>query len=116
MLWSFCGIFSCYTRSSAKDADDLLLSRPGRLPNCIFCDVSKEKGFDVVWQVRPPSNGQQSPLLKSSMRLQDDNFIVFNDYRPAASHHLLVIPRKHIGQSNALFVWFQKPKFITLCV
>ena len=53
MLWSFFGIFSCCTRSTAKDADDLLLSRPDRLPNCIFCDVSKEKGFDVVWQVRP---------------------------------------------------------------
>ena len=27
--------------------------------------------------------------------------MVFNDYRPVAQHHLLVIPKRHVGESLA---------------
>lgn len=42
---------------------------------CIFCDVSREKGFNIV--------------------LQDDTFVAFHDRSPAAQVHLLVVPRQH---------------------
>ncbi|ORZ20331.1 scavenger mRNA decapping enzyme C-term binding-domain-containing protein [Absidia repens] len=44
---------------------------------CPFCDVSAENGFAVVQET--------------------EDLIVFKDRSPAASLHLLVIPRKHIG-------------------
>ncbi|KAI0806346.1 HIT-like protein [Irpex lacteus] len=49
---------------------------------CIFCDVSREKGFDVVYE--------------------DEKFVVFRDHRPAAAQHLLVIPRRHIDSVRTL--------------
>lgn len=53
------GLFSSCTRSPVRSTDKPLL--PGedveslgaeRVPGCIFCDVSKEKGFDIIWEVR----------------------------------------------------------------
>lgn len=49
---------------------------------CIFCHVSQDNGFNVVWE--------------------DDTFIAFSDYRPAAEQHLQVIPKSHIGSVKDL--------------
>jgi len=46
------------------------------LGSCKFCDASAENGFNVVYE--------------------DESFLAFQDRRPAAQHHYLVIPRKHI--------------------
>ncbi|KAI9634509.1 HIT-like domain-containing protein [Dioszegia hungarica] len=46
---------------------------------CIFCDVSKEKGFAVVHE--------------------DEELIAFRDRSPRAKVHLLIIPRYHIADS-----------------
>ena len=78
-LASLCGIFESFTRSCSvaqDDKQDLLASAPGSVgvsadttdvvsrggeasgdphvtrQKFIFCDVSKEKGFDIVWEVR----------------------------------------------------------------
>ncbi|KAI0322550.1 HIT-like protein [Amylostereum chailletii] len=44
--------------------------------DCVFCHVTHERGFNIVYE--------------------DDKYIMFKDHKPAAEHHLLVIPRKHI--------------------
>ncbi|KJA25024.1 hypothetical protein HYPSUDRAFT_135279 [Hypholoma sublateritium FD-334 SS-4] len=44
--------------------------------SCKFCHASVENGFNVVYE--------------------DELFLAFQDRRPAAQHHYLVIPRKHI--------------------
>ncbi|KAI5892720.1 HIT-like protein [Schizophyllum commune H4-8] len=44
-------------------------------PDCIFCDVTPEKGFNVV--------------------AQDDKFVAFHDRNPASKVHVLVIPKDH---------------------
>lgn len=33
---------------------------------------------------------------------EEDDFIVFNDYRPAADFHILIIPKKHYGPLQTL--------------
>ncbi|KAL1668188.1 HIT-like domain-containing protein [Schizophyllum commune] len=43
--------------------------------DCIFCDVTPEKGFNVV--------------------AQNDKFIAFHDRNPASKVHVLVIPKDH---------------------
>ncbi|KZT73569.1 hypothetical protein DAEQUDRAFT_661907 [Daedalea quercina L-15889] len=48
---------------------------------CVFCDVSRAKGFNIVWE--------------------DECFTVFADRNPAAAHHLLVIPKIHIGKRGS---------------
>lgn len=47
---------------------------------CSFCDISPEGGFTVV--------------------AEDEALIVIRDRKPAALHHFLVIPKKHIGTFN----------------
>ncbi|KAL1740051.1 HIT-like domain-containing protein [Schizophyllum fasciatum] len=43
--------------------------------DCVFCDVTSEKGFNVV--------------------AQNDKFIAFHDRNPASKVHILVIPKDH---------------------
>ncbi|KAL0945497.1 hypothetical protein HGRIS_000981 [Hohenbuehelia grisea] len=49
---------------------------------CIFCAVSVENGFDIVWE--------------------NQSFVAFRDHRPAALHHIQLIPRTHIESVKAL--------------
>ncbi|EKM58080.1 uncharacterized protein PHACADRAFT_139706 [Phanerochaete carnosa HHB-10118-sp] len=78
--------FSLFTRGLRKNDGSKRLhdeSDTGyRIPGCVFCDISREKGFDVVWE--------------------DETFIVFNDHSPAAKHHLLVIPKRHVESVKTL--------------
>ncbi|KZV93982.1 HIT-like protein [Exidia glandulosa HHB12029] len=52
------------------------------LPPCVFCNVSRERGFDIV--------------------LEDDELVVFRDINPASAHHLQVVPKRHIDNVKSL--------------
>ncbi|KAH9838629.1 HIT-like domain-containing protein [Rhodofomes roseus] len=54
----------------------------GKQSNCIFCGASKANGFNVVWE--------------------DESYTVFTDRDPAAAHHLLVIPKRHVDNIKSL--------------
>ena len=74
---------------------------PSKQRSCIFCHVSPENGFKVVWEVRSNQircGGICSSTLKLLLHWcgQDETFIAFQDHKPAAQHHLLIIPRSHI--------------------
>ncbi|KAG2186198.1 hypothetical protein INT43_002636 [Umbelopsis isabellina] len=45
--------------------------------HCVFCDVTTEKGFNIVYE--------------------DNDLIAFHDRAPGAKSHILIIPRKHVG-------------------
>ncbi|KAI0259091.1 HIT-like protein [Gloeopeniophorella convolvens] len=75
-------ISSCFGVKSFKSDDLPPTQSPPRVKDCVFCDVSRENGFAIVYE--------------------DEEFVVFKDRRPAALHHLLVIPRRHIGSVKAL--------------
>ncbi|KAI0833398.1 HIT-like protein [Trametes gibbosa] len=51
---------------------------------CIFCDVSKENGFNIVWE--------------------NENYTVFTDINPSSQHHLQIIPKTHIESVKSLDV------------
>ncbi|KAL1708238.1 HIT-like domain-containing protein [Schizophyllum commune] len=62
--------------------------------DCIFCDVTPEKGFNVV--------------------AQNDKFIAFHDRNPASKVHVLVIPKDHHRIASASCLsrpsWHYSPK------
>ncbi|KAI0784537.1 HIT-like protein [Abortiporus biennis] len=68
------------TDNTHRHAD--IAENGGKLPNCIFCNISVDNGFDVEWE--------------------NDEFIVFADYRPAAQYHFLVVPKTHIANVKTL--------------
>ncbi|XP_065843266.1 adenosine 5'-monophosphoramidase HINT3-like [Oscarella lobularis] len=39
---------------------------------------------------------------KSELLYDDDNFVAFRDIRPAAEHHYLVVPKRHVGNPKSL--------------
>ncbi|KAI0368631.1 HIT-like protein [Pilatotrama ljubarskyi] len=51
---------------------------------CIFCGVSKENGFNVVWE--------------------NEHYAVFTDINPSCQHHLQIVPKKHIESVKSLGV------------
>jgi histidine triad (HIT) family protein len=55
----------------------------GRPEHCIFCDICDAPAA--------------SRVLYQSQRL-----LAFHDIRPAAKHHLLVVPRQHIPNVSSL--------------
>ncbi|THV07829.1 HIT-like protein [Dendrothele bispora CBS 962.96] len=65
--------------SSIVDSDR---SDPSNKANCIFCRVSPSNGFDIVWQ--------------------DENFLAFRDRKPACSHHIQLVPKRHINNVKEL--------------
>ncbi len=83
--------------TAKQPSDDTTVTGVYRVPGCTFCDVTKEKGFDVVKEVRRIEI--KFRLDAETSDLQDDAFIVFRDHKPAAAQHLLVIPKRHVGQS-----------------
>ncbi|KDQ59151.1 hypothetical protein JAAARDRAFT_127632 [Jaapia argillacea MUCL 33604] len=79
-------LFFCFKRSrphgrlSDETSDDLEAGR--RLRDCVFCNVSSENGFNIVFE--------------------DENFAVFTDHKPSAVHHWQVIPKAHITSVRSL--------------
>ncbi|KZP22627.1 HIT-like protein [Athelia psychrophila] len=79
--WSF----SCWNsrKPIQLELEDGLTASDKLVPeSCAFCNVSKEKGFNVVWE--------------------DDSFVAFEDIRPASMYHLQIVPREHIDSVKAL--------------
>ncbi|KAF7311937.1 Oxalate decarboxylase [Mycena indigotica] len=52
------------------------------MTRCPFCAVSAASGFNVIWE--------------------DAEFVVFKDRKPAAAHHLQLIPKRHIASVRSL--------------
>jgi histidine triad (HIT) family protein len=50
---------------------------------CLFCKISNK-------------------TLPSQIVFEDDQVLAFNDLRPQAPHHILIIPKHHISTINAL--------------
>ncbi|OXC70871.1 hypothetical protein AYX13_00287 [Cryptococcus neoformans] len=77
------------SRQSAAAQYDPLLPASTHLTNdadnqktiasCIFCNVSRDKGFNIVYE--------------------DQELIAFHDRTPRAATHLLIIPRSHVASS-----------------
>lgn len=53
-------------------------------PSCLFCKIGRGEDTDTT------------------LLFQDEEYAVFNDIHPAAKHHYLVIPRKHIRDPKSL--------------
>ncbi|WVO19616.1 uncharacterized protein IAS62_000905 [Cryptococcus decagattii] len=62
------------SNGTSNDADN-----QKTLASCVFCDVSREKGFNIVYE--------------------DQDLIAFHDREPRAVTHLLIIPRSHVASS-----------------
>ncbi|EIW83688.1 HIT-like protein [Coniophora puteana RWD-64-598 SS2] len=80
-----CGKSSVVNHHSEEDDSDgpVITPRQARKSTrCIFCNVSRDNGFDVVYE--------------------DAEFIAFRDYNPSSLHHLQVIPRDHIDSVKSL--------------
>ncbi|KIY43868.1 HIT-like protein [Fistulina hepatica ATCC 64428] len=79
----FDGLFSCFRGVSLtrnhKILDEDILSNKS---SCVFCDVSVEKGFRVIWQ--------------------NDTLIAFYDRNAASQFHILVIPKRHVASIKSL--------------
>ena len=57
MLASIFGLFTSCIQGLRQEPDKQVFLDPEvdpsyRVPRCVFCDVSTEKGFNVVWEVR----------------------------------------------------------------
>ena len=106
-MFSWFHLFS-FTRGSkvkattSTDVEAAISDKKGRLDACTFCEVSKQKGFDIVYEV---CTTRATRLLHfvcvgvDSGYRQDDSYVAFQDRNPAARQHLLVVPKRHIGRS-----------------
>ncbi|KAF6756820.1 HIT-like protein [Ephemerocybe angulata] len=56
--------------------------RPQEPPGCVFCGIEKLPGKVILYE--------------------DDTFVAFEDIRPAAKHHFLVTPKKHVESVRSL--------------
>ncbi|KAF9456569.1 HIT-like protein [Collybia nuda] len=77
MFGFFMSLFSCVGSTQTSDDGHFSLMK-----SCTFCHVSKPNGFRIVWE--------------------DDTFCAFIDHKPAAEHHLLIIPKIHITSVRSL--------------
>jgi len=86
MLGGFSSLFFCFpsSRKESKENEDLegSLKLTDVKPGCIFCDVDRSHGFDIV--------------------LEEGEVVVFRDRNPAAKEHLLAIPINHIDSVKDL--------------
>ncbi|KAJ6577604.1 HIT-like domain-containing protein [Mycena capillaripes] len=49
---------------------------------CAFCNVSAKHGFNILYE--------------------DELFVAFRDRKPAAEHHIQVVPKRHIASVKSL--------------
>ncbi|WWC68395.1 uncharacterized protein I206_102321 [Kwoniella pini CBS 10737] len=71
---------SCFpSKQSQITEEDALIRSSTKSDECIFCNVSKGVGFNVIYE--------------------DEELIAFHDRTPRAKIHLLIIPRHHIASS-----------------
>ncbi|KAK7690962.1 hypothetical protein QCA50_006065 [Cerrena zonata] len=84
-MWkTFSSPFRSCVGTSDSDSDD----KPKCFDRnqCIFCDVSMAKGFDVLWE--------------------DDEFVAFRDHNPSTKFHFLVVPKQHYGKRSTSLIPF----------
>lgn len=102
MFTGFCCLTSKPHAIDKLEQESFLESLPCSHRPCIFCDVSKENGFNVVWEVCCGC----FPHVTDTDILQSDDFTVFTDINPSAQHHLQIVPKKHIGSlASSLIVY-----------
>jgi diadenosine tetraphosphate (Ap4A) HIT family hydrolase len=87
---------NCFKPRAAPAAGPKSESDPDRVAGCIFCDVSKDRGFDVVYEVDLMMYNALHNLANQDH--QDADYVAFKDIRPAALHHIQVVPKRHIGK------------------
>lgn len=98
---------SSTSNGTSNDADN-----QKTLASCVFCDVSREKGFNIVYEVHNlifclrtdvcTMRECMAELLSFScpiFAVQDQDLIAFHDREPRAITHLLIIPRSHVASS-----------------
>ena len=54
-----------------------------KVNNCKFCQIISENDKNVILY-------------------EDEHLVIFNDIKPSAKHHLLVVPKTHITNANRL--------------
>ena len=53
------------------------------MTNCLFCEIIDRK-------------------IPAKIRYEDDDFVAFDDIKPKAKTHILIVPRRHIHSVSAL--------------
>ncbi|KAG7444700.1 HIT-like protein [Guyanagaster necrorhizus] len=74
LSWLFC--FPLRRCADHTPIDSESLADKAYVKSCVFCNVSKETGFNILWE--------------------DHKFIAFYDRNPACRHHVQLIPKTHI--------------------
>ena len=84
------------TRSSEGQGKALLdpLDSDGYRPGCVFCNVSRQGGFDVVRETEDMIAFRDRYVAESALQAKPDA------RSPQAETHLLIIPRKHLGAAE----------------
>ena len=78
-------------------------SNDGTHKDCIFCHATAQNGFDIVLEVSSSHMLDSVPqYLTALAEPKDETYTVFRDHKPAAIQHLLVIPKRHIGEDDDL--------------
>ncbi|KAH9104667.1 hypothetical protein LEN26_014958 [Aphanomyces euteiches] len=65
-------------------------------PECVFCNPI-DPGL-ILYQVRP----SHDQYLELTLCLEDELVVAFQDIRPRAAIHVLVIPKQHIQNTSKL--------------
>ncbi|KAE9383039.1 HIT-like protein [Gymnopus androsaceus JB14] len=79
---SFARLLSRLFFSGTPSGSPPLIEQSKYDSNCVFCDVSVQNGFDVLWE--------------------DEKLIAFRDQIPASKYHIQVIPKEHIRSIRQL--------------
>ena len=107
MFASLLSYFSCIKKAAHEPFS------PGRESfGCEFCGVSVERGFRITYEVCARSFQAYCSFFSATAdpcAIQDADFVVFLDHKPAAPHHLLVTPKKHIGTCRLGHIVFTSP-------
>ncbi|KAH9850307.1 HIT-like protein [Lenzites betulinus] len=82
MLSAVCCLQNEVRSVNKLEQESFLQALPCSHRACIFCDVSKENGFNIVWE--------------------NEKYTVFTDINPSSQHHLQIVPKTHIDSVKSL--------------
>ena len=74
-------------------------------PNCIFCRISSGNVGKEFFRLFNPLFLQKNSIViaaETELLYTDNEYAVFRDYKPAAQHHYLVVPKRHFGKVSTL--------------
>ena len=66
--------------------------------SCIFCRIASKqecKFLKIIFKYKSYSLIKFLFLSATTILYEEENYVVFNDIRPAAEFHILIIPKKH---------------------